>query len=922
MKKTMTTRTYAALFAGAAATAIAAAAPAAYAQSGPAATDDEIVVTGSRIKRKSQLDLPSPLATVGSEDIAAIGATDISDITQTLTINTGAENRPDAFSQNGTVGTSSINLRGLGLSSTLVLLNGKRQVLTAQTNNAGVQFVDTSSLVPLIAVDRVEILKDGASAIYGSDAVAGVVNFITKDDFEGVQLSADYQFASYDSDVNEVNLQALFGAQGERGSIIAAVSYLNREPLYTADRRLSQPADDSSNVGNPGSFIPLAGTPLGGAVPPGTPFIDPTACGSVGGIELPLGPAVPGVGQIGLCRFDFGEYFNLIANESRVQGYFDAEYLLTDTLTATLEFGYAENKADRGNSPRFPSLTSPVVPASHPDNVFGEDILWLGRINGSGANPETGRQDTRSDSRTWRVAGTVGSDEFLNNGYWEISLVHAENNFLVRTPDTVTERLNLALNGFGGPNCDSLAFSTATTADDPTPGAGGCQYFNPFGSSLTGTGTANSAELLDWLLEDQVRNLSSNLSVIEGVMATDLFEMAGGMASVALGFQYREQQLDVFFDSISRDDGFSFLFGDQDYGGSQDVYALFSEVALPLGQLPVLGEVELSAAVRYEDYGGSIGDTVDPKIAILARPTDDLSFRASYAQSFRAPSVHQLVSSGTALEQVIDPAAGAGVFAAVRTLGNPDLAPEESDAINVGFSWRPEGLVNIDVDYWRFDFTDAIVIENPQAIINADFADDGVFNSGRVILNDAGFVSLVQSAYANATSIETSGIDFTVTRDFAIGEGILTPTFEGTYILTYDLDDPQAGAIDGLGRRNDPNIGTSTPPLRFNAGLNFDQGPITANFFARYISSYDDDEDIDTVGLQEIDSIVTYDAQVSIDMSSVFGSIEALEAVQATVGVINLTDEEPPYVNTNGGYDPRVHDPRGRLVYFRLAAAL
>ena len=151
-------------------------------------TLERVVVTGSFIRRPSQAALASPISTVGSEDISAIGAQSIADITQTLTINTGAQNNPDAFTQGGTTGTANINLRGLGLQSTLVLTNGKRNVLNASQTNDGISFVDTNSLVPLIAIERLEILKDGASALYGSDAVAGVANFITVTDYDGCLL--------------------------------------------------------------------------------------------------------------------------------------------------------------------------------------------------------------------------------------------------------------------------------------------------------------------------------------------------------------------------------------------------------------------------------------------------------------------------------------------------------------------------------------------------------------------------------------------------------------------------------------------------------------------------------------------------------------------------------------------------------------
>jgi len=905
MKRAMLTT----LLTSAAAASLTIAAPAAFAQDEPSAGEgDQIIVTGSRIKRQSQIDLPSPLQTVGSEDIAAIGARDISDVTQTLTINTGAQNRPDAFTQNATVGTSNINLRGLGVSSTLVLLNGTRQVSTSTATNDGLQFVDTSSLVPLIAVERVEILKDGASAIYGSDAVAGVVNFITKNDFEGLQVQADYQFQTEFTDSDEFRVQGLWGAQGDRSSIVAAVSYLQREPLYTADRRLSQPANDTSLLGFPASFVPIAGSgsPLDQAGLGGAPIIDPTGCAQFGGFPTPLGPNVPGVGQVGVCGYDFGEFFNLIADETRVQGYFNATYDVTDTISIQSDFGYARNRAQRGNSPSFPALTSPIVPASNPNNPFGEDVVFLGRILGNNATPIVDNANTRTISDTWRFSTKIENSEFLKNGYWEIGFIHGENDFQTITPDTVTDRLQDALNGFGGRDCNIRT---------GTAGVGPCQYYNPFATSFT---TApNDPDLVDFLRADQVRTSTGNLSVIDAIASTELFDTRGGAAAVAFGFQYREQELRYEFDEISRADGFAFVLGDQDFAGKQDVYALFGEIEIPLGKLGPLGEVLLTGAVRYEDYGGQIGDTVDPKVAVLAQPTDDLSVRASYSQSFRAPSVYQQISSATSLQQVNDPVTGQNVFAAIRAIGNPNLVGEESDAINVGFTWEPRGLFQVNVDYWRFDFTNAIVQENPQSVIAANFdTGTGTFvPGGPVDVNAAGTTSLVRVDFVNASSIETSGVDFSIRSTYDIGPGTFSPSFEGTYILTYDLEDPQAGSIDGAGRRNFTTIGDPTPELRFNVGLNYAVGAFSTNAFVRYIDSYEDDQNTGA----EVDSWTSLDLQANLDLGQV---LDMEQEVQFSVGATNLTDEEPPFVATNGGFDPRVHDPRGRLVYVRLGVGL
>ena len=199
----------------------------------------------------------------------------------TLTINNGSQNNPDAFTQNSTVGSSNFNLRGLGVAATLVLLNGRRQVSTGTLTNDGVNFVDTNALVPQIAIKRLEILKDGAAAIYGTDAVAGVVNFITDDDFKGVALNVrGAEISGGEGSQSDSTLEAKVGWGNDKTNVVLAGSYFDRTPLTTAERRLSNPEDDTSALGNPGSFFltNLAGGAL--------PVLDPTGCADVGGIPV------------------------------------------------------------------------------------------------------------------------------------------------------------------------------------------------------------------------------------------------------------------------------------------------------------------------------------------------------------------------------------------------------------------------------------------------------------------------------------------------------------------------------------------------------------------------------------------------------------------------------------------------------------
>jgi outer membrane receptor protein involved in Fe transport len=854
-----------------------------------------IMVTGSFVRRSENFSSPSPLAVVDSVAIDAIGAKSIGDITQTLTINTGAENTPDAFTQNATAGTSNMNLRGLGVASTLILLNNKRQVVTAQPNNNGVNFVDTSSLIPMIALNRMEIVKDGASALYGSDAVAGVVNFITKRDYEGTQISLDYQDGAH-GDNKEYTVQGLWGTVGDDSSLMAAISYTNRSPLFTGDRRLSRPQDDTSSLGSPGSYFLN-----------GTPFIDPTGCTEFGGSEILLAPSgtVPGL-EIGFCGFDFGRTYSFVPDESRLTTFVQAKKQLSDDIEWTTEISTGRNRAERGGSPTFPILTFPTVPADHPGNPFGTDVSYFGReIGNAGDGTSAPGDPANTESDTFRFSTMLQGE--LETGFWEVSYTVAKNDYLFTVNDTLAQEFQNALRGFGGQGCDPIS---------GTAGEGACEYFNPFATSFTTL--PNSQNVIDAFTGREEIDSKSSLEVIEAFVSTELFEMEGGTAGLAFGAQYRYQDLTQDYDSLANQDKFSFVIGNADIYGEQDVYALFGELALPVSD-----DIDIQIALRYEDYGGTTGDTVDPKFAISWRATDDFSLRGSISTSFRAPSIFQKDGGGTSLNQMVDPLTGAAAFAADRTSGNDKLVPEESTAYNVGFSLEPVDDWSIEVDYWSFEFTDLIIKENFQAVLNAEPQNpDRVVRAGDPI---NGPLLQVLTTYVNASSLETSGLDIVSSYKLETDAGTFTPSLSATYILAYDLVDPQSGPIDGVGLRNFSNIGVSTPELRANLGLNWKHEAYSANIFARYVDSYSDDQNCAdgttfsaacTQGYKAIDSHLTWDAQLNVDLGSLF---ETDGAYVLSVGGVNLTDEEPPQVFTNAGFDSKVHDPRGRQIYARLA---
>ena len=845
---------------------------------------EEIVVTGSYLSRLRQSDVPSPTSVYGGEYLDDIGAGNIGDFISTLTINNGSQNNPDAFTQNATTGTSNFNLRGLGVASTLVLLNGRRQVLTSTVTNDGINFVDTNSLVPQIAIKRLEIVKDGAAAIYGTDAVAGVVNYITDDDFRGSAVNIRYAGVTDEGSQNDATAEVKFGWGNDTTSYLLAGSYYDRTALTTEERRLSRPQDDTSSLGNPGAFF------LQGALP----VIDPTGCATEGGIPIPSAGAQGVVDALGLpfqggfCGFDFGDFFNLVPEEERLNIYGALTHNFGEDSTFRVEAAYADNEASRGNSPSFPflQLGNAVVPADNPGNVFPSalgPVLFFGRISGNGGEASP----TQTEYETFRLSADLEGSLFRDSDWrYDIGLTYGTNESVVTTEDTVTSRLSNALNGLGGAGCDPAT---------GVRGQGPCQFFNPFATSFNVL--PNDPALLDFLIDTQVIDGSSDLLVVDAVFSGTIGSTPAGPVGLALGLQYRDEELERDFDDISNADGFAFIIGSDDFAADRDIFAAFAEVSVPLSST-----LDLSAAIRYEDYGGAVGDTIDPKVSLLYRPNDTLALRSSFSTSFRAPSLFQLNGQLTSLNQVEDPLGGVA-FAAVRNVSTNgverNLSPEESDAFNFGASFTP-GNFSLDIDYWSFDFTDAIIQENFQAIVNANPNDD------RVIRSAAGTILFVLPDFVNATSVETDGIDIVAKYDFETNFGIISPFLDYTQVFNYDIEDPQAGSVDGAGNRNFTNFGSPTPESRFQTGLTYVGNTWTGRLAYRYVDSFTDDQnDV------EIDSFDTIDVQVGFNFADNFS---------ASIGVTNLTDETPPQVFTNGGFESRTHDPRGRVAYIQLGA--
>ena len=353
-------------------------------------TIEEVVVTaktGSRIAR--QVDSPSPLSSYEGEDLLDAGLKDIRDLVGVLSINAGSENNADNLTQNFTVGTANMNLRGLGVASTLVLLNGRRQVLSSVQTDDGSSFVDLAALVPMLAIERVEILKDGATAIYGSEAVAGVANFITRQGFEGIEVQAEYRSRISEGSQDDLVLDGVIGGTAGAADFLLAGSYLDRSSLVLIEVDWLRPA--TSGFGNPGSFnVPSLGRTVA----------DPE-CERHAGLlqELTNGGTI--------CRFDYGPQVTAIPDEQRTQAWGRVDLNLSETGSLWAEFGYARNDISRDVSPSFPVLNTPLVPANNPGNTFGEAVFFQGRPFGFG-HPRRSTTTTMTP-RGWHSVSMVDS---------------------------------------------------------------------------------------------------------------------------------------------------------------------------------------------------------------------------------------------------------------------------------------------------------------------------------------------------------------------------------------------------------------------------------------------------------------------------------------------------------------------------------
>jgi len=858
---------------------------------------EEVVITGSYIKGTGT-DEASPVEVLNSDYIQKQGALTIGELTQKLSVSTGTENNPDSFTSGETQGTSNVNLRGLGLTSTLVLVNGKRQSIAAAVANDGSVFVDTAT-IPMAALERVEILKEGATATYGSDAVAGVVNFILRDDFEGVEVSLGHQTTATSSqDTSDVSILA--GTNfGDNTNLLVAASFLQQDPLSSAERAYTT-INAVSSLGR--SFLNLGGLAPGlppvidggtgayaGTYGPGETIPDAN-CEANGGVLS--GGFVPSLGGQ-KCGFLYGPRFNLVNEEERTNLYAALTHDMDNGISIRGEIGFAKNEVlDNPQSPSYPALNFPTILPGQAGSPFDGFVRWYGRPLGAEAPSPLAPRNSETLRASLDLSGS------LDDGAWDwrASLTYSENDREAYQPDTIASRLTAALAGQGGES--------------------GTETFNIFDPSQ------NSAELIDYISATTYTNRKTDLLVADLVVSGPWFELDNfGTVNLAYGAQFRNEGYSVNRNDIYtqkpdpitgelQDVDLIFLGGGAPVDVTRDSFAAFAEVSMPLND-----SVELNVAARYESLESD--SSLDPKISLRWQATDKLVVRGSMSTAFREPSLVQQYNVGTSLQGLVDPLSGSSsaLFVRVRSEGSIDLKPETSTNTNLGLVYSPTDNLNLRLDWWQFEYEDVITIENAQGKLNAD-------PNGPSVSRVNGVLNGMQVSYINAATVDTDGIDVSADWNIPAGDaGDFGVQLAYSRFNSYEIPDGNGGKRDVVGSFNHDNFVRSLPEAKWNLTADWERGNHSAAVVLYHVDSYTTGRAVpaSAVGFDSnIDSWQTVDASYNFNFN--IGDSQAV----LTIGGKNLTDEEAPrvYDAANFSYDPKQHDPRGRLYYARVKFAL
>lgn len=884
------------------------------------AAEEEIIVTGSRIADRDY-DAISPIATVSSDVIQATGRTNIEQVLNTLPqVVPGLS----ATSNNPSDGTATVDLRGLGPTRTLVLINGKR---VNPSTNEGV--VDLNN-IPTRLVERVEVVTGGASAVYGSDALAGVVNFILKDDFEGIELGYQTGISS-ESDGYENQVDLLLGgnfADG-RGNATLFASWYDREKITQADR--SYTAIDFQGGSATGIAGRLDNVPLNS--------LEESVAGNYAfnadGTPRPFINDLPEVnGGVG-DRYNFAPPNLLLTPQTRVQigalGRFD----INDQIEAYAELNFTDSRNETQLAPTpatniLVDLDSPFLApetlallATRPDPT-APGVLRR-RMVEVGARKQT--VDSTLSQITAGLRGDVGFRNWTYDAYYQ----YGRTDFDQFTFNDVSNSRFTA--GIAGCPADYVQFVPD------------CVPVNPFGAGNI------TPEMADFVRLNFADNTVFERDLANASINGDLFEMPAGTTAFALGIEWRKDKSTYTPDAAKQSGDIEGFNAQQPIAGDFDVFEIFGELLVPLVE-----GLEAELGVRASDYS-TVGDVTAYKAGLNWSPTDTIRARAMYQRASRAPSLFESLQNGDQdfpfasdpcagitpqgdtvydpidnplSQETIDFCAAQGIIDVPNNAqpndqlesfnyGSPALGEETSDTYTAGIVWQPDFVqdLRLSLDYWNITVEDYINDLNggAQGIINACFesADlnspacfDSALNLPLIFRSISGELQ-VNIPLVNASELETSGVDFQLDWAIPVGDSSVDLNVIVAWLDEYVLDD--VDYADSTGFYN-INIG-SLPEWRTTARATYGIGPVDVTWTIQYIGDMTNQGNLPEF---QDGGYIDIGSQTYHDLSAAWAINDHWEL---SGGVRNLFDREPPIFDNNidQNTDPAQYDMVGRFYF-------
>ena len=890
---------------------------------------EKIEVTGSRIRR-TDIEGANPVTVMSRVDIEKFGITSIGDVLQAIP---SAGSAINTNNNNGGNGTTTINIRGIGSNRTLVLVNGKRWApgLTGS--------VDLNN-IPASIIERIEVLKDGASAVYGSDAVAGVVNIITRQDFEGVHASG--YIGQYDEgDGNKEQWDIGFGTSNDKGNVYFNISYVEEEPTLAGDREISA--------------VPTFGTPEGfggSSAPPQGRFwtFDQADNGfneqgdGNGGLEPWVEPD---------SRFNFAPFNYLSTPQERTNIYTQARYELTDNLSVNVTGFYGNRKSEQALAPTPLFIgtafgdTGFTLSADNPFSPYDFDVTTDQDVLDADPNAREmflfGRRMMEAGFRSFKQ----NVDQFQFNGGFEGVIEFADREFFWDANYTYADiTQNTSTDGLL--NMDRVAQAIG----DPANCTGECTPLNLFGGApnVIGEGTITQ-EMLDYITFTAQDELNSSLESYSANISGELLELPAGYLAFASGYEKRWQSGYDQPDAIIAA-GITSGNARQPTSGAFSVEEVYLELAVPLlSDMPGVEQLDLELATRYSDYS-NFGDTTNSKIGLKWRINDDLLVRGTWSEAFRVPSLDELFSGNSdSFAPLTDPCNGgaagnpelpgcAGIPASyeqpntqIRTTvgGNANLEAEEAESFTYGFVYSPEAVEGLSITFDIFDIEvdNAVSSVGAQTILNA-CAQTGVNLCSLIERGAGGNVVDLFNGQVNLGGQTTSGFDYNVAYNFETEYGDFRVNWDGTYVdeRTTIVVDPVTNTsteFNDAGLAGDRDV---VPRLRTNLAVTWAYDDWTANWLVRFIGHTTEECSIDGD---------TLDQQLCSDPSDELGgdSFNELEDMayhdvslgyavndnlRITLGVNNLfdTDPEVSYSTFANSFDPSMYEIPGQFFYSRV----